>query len=275
MRTSVHEQRLRDGDVRAARAVALDAVNAPGANWLDVPFRGVELRAKPDGTGGDRLVFTGYACVTEHPYEMWDWAGPYTEVVRAGAFDVTLAQGADVAFLLNHGGATMARTKPGTMRLSVDDTGQHCEAELDPGRPDVQVIRSGIDGGELDEMSMAFRVVRQMWSPDYDQRDIIEVDLNKGDNSIVNYGANDGTGGYPALRARQTARAHRSAVVDLLVDTGLPAEARAALRRHLSHVLGDEPAPADRPAPADPVPAAQRGLDLTYARLLDAAGRTA
>lgn len=290
-RSSVHEQRLRDGDVRAARAVALDAVNAPGSNWLDVPFRGVELRAKPDGTGGERLLFTGYACVTEQPYEMWDWYGPYTEVVRTGAFDVTLSQGPDVAFLLNHAGATMARTKPGTMRLSVDDIGQHCEAQLDPSRSDVAIIRSGVEGGELDEMSMAFRVVRQMWSPDYDQRDLLELDLNKGDNSVVNYGANDGTAGYPALRARQASRVHRSSACQLLADTTLPTEARSALWRHLAPFLAEDLAAAapERPRPGTAptaraaagvdtespaaAPVAGAELDLDFVRLIASAGR--
>ncbi|MEU5424024.1 HK97 family phage prohead protease [Streptomyces olivoreticuli] len=161
----------------------------------NVPFRGVELRAKPDGTGGDALTFTGYACVTEQGYEMEDWLGPYTEVVRSGAFTKTLSEGADVPFLVNHGGLTLARTKSGTMRLSEDDTGLYAEAGLDPASPHVQALRSAMDRGDVDEMSFGFWVTRQQWSPDYDQRDILEVNLNKGDVSIVNYGANPHTAG--------------------------------------------------------------------------------
>lgn len=160
-----------------------------------VPFRDVELRAKPNGTGGDTVTFRGYACVTEEGYEMQDWLGPYTEVVRSGAFSKTLGESADVPFLVNHGGLTLARTKSGTMRLSEDDTGLHTEADLDANSPHVQALRSAMDRGDVDEMSFGFWVTRQQWSPDYDQRDILEVNLNKGDVSVVNYGANPNTAG--------------------------------------------------------------------------------
>lgn len=159
------------------------------------PFQGVELRAAPDGTGGDTLTFTGYASVTEQGYEMEDWLGPYTEVVRSGAFTKTLAEGADVPFLVNHGGLTLARTKSGTLKLAEDSTGLHTEASLDPSSPHVQALRSAMDRGDVDEMSFAFWVTRQQWSPDFDQRDILEVSLNKGDVSIVNFGANPNTAG--------------------------------------------------------------------------------
>ncbi|MFI2184611.1 HK97 family phage prohead protease [Streptomyces sioyaensis] len=171
----------------------------------NLPFKGVELRAAPSGDGGDRLTFTGYACVTEAGYEMQDWLGPYTEVVRSGAFKKTLDESADVPFLINHSGMTLARTKSGTMRLSEDSTGLYTEAELDAASPHVQALRSAMDRGDLDEMSFAFWVTRQQWSPDYDQRDILEVNLNKGDVSVVNYGANPNTAGAQ-LNARDLAR---------------------------------------------------------------------
>ncbi|MEV6720599.1 HK97 family phage prohead protease [Streptomyces xanthochromogenes] len=170
----------------------------------NMPFKGVELRAKPDGTGGDTLTFTGYACVTEQGYEMEDWLGAYTEVVRQGAFTKTLSEGADVPFLVNHGGLTLARTKSGTLRLAEDGTGLHTEADLDPASPHVQALRSAMDRGDVDEMSFGFWVTRQQWSPDYDQRDIQEVRLHKGDVSVVNYGANPATAGAQ-LNARDIA----------------------------------------------------------------------
>lgn len=161
------------------------------------PFEGMELRESPNGT----LTFTGYASVTETPYEMQDFLGDYTEVVRRGAFSKTLAEAADVPFKLNHDGMTLARTKSGTMRLSEDSTGLHVEADLDPRNGQVGDIRSAMDRGDLDEMSFAFRVTRQEWSPDWSQRDITEVNLNKGDVSIVNYGANPHTAGLTSLRS--------------------------------------------------------------------------
>lgn len=169
-----------------------------------IPFRDVDLRAAANGTGGETLTFTGYACVTEAPYEMSDWAGPFTEVVRQGAFTKTLAEGADVPFLVNHTGLTLARTKSGTLQLSEDDTGLHTEASLDPASPHVQALRSAMERGDVDEMSFGFWITRQVWSPDFDQRDILEVSLQKGDVSAVNYGANPNTAGA-TLNSRELA----------------------------------------------------------------------
>jgi hypothetical protein len=57
-----------------------------------------------------------------------------------------------------------------------------------------------MERGDLDEMSFAFRVTRQEWNDAYTERWINEVNLNKGDVSIVNYGANPHTGGLTNLR---------------------------------------------------------------------------
>jgi HK97 family phage prohead protease len=173
-----------------------------------MPVTGFELREVPNGSGGSNLLFTGYASVTcadhddeSHTYEMEDWLGPWTESIVRGAFQKTIGDNADVAFLLNHGGVTMARTKPGTLKLNEDLTGLYVEATLNPQRSDVQILRAAIDDGALDEMSFAFRVTRQEWNEDYDRRWITEVNLDKGDVSPVNYGANPHTGGLVTMRS--------------------------------------------------------------------------
>jgi HK97 family phage prohead protease len=159
----------------------------------------LEARAK-DGASGVSTV-SGYASVVEEPYEMWDFLGSYAEVVRTGAFTKTLSETPQVQLLLNHGGLAMAYTKAGTLRLSEDSTGLHMEADVTAARSDVQDMLLALQDGSVDEMSFAFRVTRQMWSPDYDQRDILEVDLHRGDVSVVNFGANPATSVAPALRA--------------------------------------------------------------------------
>ncbi|WP_051844205.1 HK97 family phage prohead protease [Streptomyces sp. NRRL S-813] len=158
----------------------------------------LEVRAK-QGTSGVSTI-EGYASVTESPFEMWDWLGPYSEVVRTGAFAKTLAENPQVQLLLNHGGLAMAYTKAGTLRLSEDTTGLHMEADVNTGRSDVSDMLTALEEGSVDEMSFAFRVTRQQWSPDYDQRDILEVDLHRGDVSVVNFGANPATS-VGAMRA--------------------------------------------------------------------------
>lgn len=190
-----------------------------------------ELREVPNGTGGTNLQFEGYASITcadendlGHTYEMEDWCGPYQEGVIRGAFNKTLAEGADVAFLVNHGGVTMARTKPGTLRLFEDLVGLHVDATLNPARSDVQILKAAVEDGALDEMSFAFRVMRQKWSwaednGEIDRRWLQEVSLDKGDVSPVNYGANPHTGGLVSMR---------SAMGALLTGRGLTYETWAA-----------------------------------------------
>jgi HK97 family phage prohead protease len=170
-----------------------------------------EVRSLP---GGSLVELTGYASTTEQPYEMYDFFGPYDEVVRRGAFGKTLAEGADVCFLVNHGGLTMARTKAETLRLSEDDTGLLSVSTLNTKRQDVRDLVTSVEDGNTDEMSFAFMIVRQDWSPDFMQRSIVEIDLNRGDVSAVNYGANPNTsiGMARSFRSAKPAELHRMAV---------------------------------------------------------------
>lgn len=182
----------------------------------------------------------GYASVVEAGYEMWDWAGSYTEFVRAGAFTRTLNATPQVQLLLNHGGLAMAYTKAGTLRLSEDSTGLHMAADINTSRGDVRDMLTAIEDGNVDEMSFAFRVTRQQWSPDYDQRDILEVDIHRGDVSVVNFGANPETS-VGAMRAQDLAQ----------LD---PAAARALICMLEARLL-----------PADPAPNSQAPLGLCLA----------
>ena len=180
-----------------AVSVKSDRAKSSGTERRAYPVQ-LEVRAKK-GVSGVSTV-EGYASVTEAPFEMWDWLGPYSEVVRTGAFAKTLAENPQVQLLLNHGGLAMAYTKAGSLRLSEDTTGLHMEADVNTKRSDVGDMLAALDEGSVDEMSFAFRVTRQQWSPDYDQRDILEVDLHRGDVSVVNFGANPATS-VGAMRA--------------------------------------------------------------------------
>ncbi|MDV5147185.1 HK97 family phage prohead protease [Streptomyces sp. SBC-4] len=203
----------------------------------------LEVRAKA-GTSGVSTV-EGYASVTESPFELWDWLGPYSEVVRTGAFGKTLAENPQVQLLLNHGGLAMAYTKAGTLRLSEDSTGLHMSADVNAKRSDVGDMLAALDDGDVDEMSFAFRVTRQQWSPDYDQRDILEVDLHRGDVSVVNFGANPAT----------TVSAMRAADFDRLDE----ADARALYER-LQRRLEPAPTAAQHPLSLYQAQAAALGL---------------
>lgn len=158
-----------------------------------------ELRASqtPDG-----YHLEGYAALIETPYQVEDWLGEYTEIIRAGAFKRTLDHGADVRLLINHEGIPLARTKSGTLTLAEDQVGLLTRADLDPASPTVASLKSAMDRGDADQMSFMFRVLRQEWSPDFSQRDILEVQLF--DVSVVTFPANDGT--TVSLRSASIAR---------------------------------------------------------------------
>lgn len=192
----------------------------------------------------------GHASVVETPYEMYDEFGPYNETIDRAAFDKTLGSGPDVAFLLNHTGMTMARTKSsGTLELSMDEIGLATRAYLNPERQDVSDLVVAVDDGDVDQMSFAFRIVRGTWSPDWMEYRLLEVDLDRGDVSAVNYGANP----YTSISAR--AKQAFAAIAGL--DGAALAEARARLDDRARALAG--------PAPDPQQPAA--GVDVRIARL--------
>lgn len=156
-----------------------------------------EVRADDESV----LEFSGYASTFE-PYEMYGGPakGGWIEQIDRGAFDKTLRAKADLHLLVNHGGMPLARTKSGTLDLSVDDGGLKVYSPLDRSDPDVQRIEPKMRRKDMDEMSFAFRVIKQRWdyAPDFDDdpyglRIIEELSLHKGDVSLVNFGANPTT----------------------------------------------------------------------------------
>jgi len=173
---------MRRGDLAAVAATVRGSL-VEARIWS-----GVELRAVD---GSVRVV--GYASTYEQPYPIWGGAaaGGFDEHIATGAFDKSVRERDDVRFLINHDGVPLARTKSGTMTLEADDVGLLVDATLDRSSPIVQSLRSAMERGDMDQMSFAFEVVKQEWSPDWSQRRITEVRLF--DVSVVTYPANDQT----------------------------------------------------------------------------------
>lgn len=164
----------------------------------------IALRDKADAKGPE---FDGYASVYERGYEMWDWYGPYTEVMESGAGEQSLkTPNLDVPLVLQHMQLhRIARTTNGSLLLSEDDTGLRVLApELDASDVDVQFITPKLRSGLIDEMSFAFRITEGVWSPDYTEYRIKSYDIHRGDVAIVGFGANPFTSG--GLRAESDLR---------------------------------------------------------------------
>lgn len=195
-----------------------------------------ELREVPNGTGGTKLNFEGYASVVERGYDVWAPAvGDFTEVIDTRAFNKTLSENPDVSLKVNHEGLPLARSTAGDLRLGADSTGLLASADLNPERSDVKLLRQAVEAGHLGAMSFAFRVTRQDWSDDGQTRRITELNLNRGDVSIVEHPANGATTGMMSLRnaIERTMHANES--------SGLIEEIRAAIagadEATLKHVL--------------------------------------
>jgi HK97 family phage prohead protease len=141
--------------------------------------RDVEARSE-----GDTMRLSGYAAV----FNDSSLPLPFKESIAPGAFRKTLSETPDVRLLINHEGLPLARTKNGTLKLEEDDRGLRFDADLadtQEGRDIYELIKRG----DVDQMSFAFRVIRQKWSDDRSRRVLTEVSLADGDVSVVTYPA--------------------------------------------------------------------------------------
>jgi HK97 family phage prohead protease len=174
--------------------------DAPYRRGFDVVQRGrllevreatVELRAGDDEL---RPVIDGYATVCEYPYDVA--GGPpygWVETIAEGAATKTIRERDDVRLLANHEGLPLARTGARTLELESDPIGIRVSTPggLDMRRGYVSDVVYALEDGDLSEMSMAFRVVKQEWNADYTERRILELKLY--DVSVVTFPGNPAT----------------------------------------------------------------------------------
>ena len=195
-------QTVHDDEVEVEPVVEVEPELAPvpeidgykrSVDGMDVPQREVrkleklEVRALPDGGA----ILEGYATVYDYAYSIGDVdRGGFMETIMGGAAAKSAGE-ADVRLLINHEGRPLARTKSGTMTLESDDIGLRVTAELDPMNPLSASLRSAMERGDMDQMSFAFRVLRDEWNSDYSERKIYELKLF--DVSMVTYPANPAT----------------------------------------------------------------------------------
>jgi HK97 family phage prohead protease len=140
----------------------------------------VEARQADDGT----MRISGYAAV----FNDSSVPLPFVERIAPGAFRKTLTETPDVRLLINHEGLPLARTKNGTLTLTEDSRGLYMDAviaDTQEGR-DLYTL---IQRGDMDQMSFAFRVIRQKWNEGRTERLLTELSLADGDVSVVTYPA--------------------------------------------------------------------------------------
>jgi len=167
----------------------------------------VEARQAEDGT----MRLRGYAAV----FNDASVPLPFKETIAPGAFRKTLSETPDVRLLINHEGLPLARTKNGTLTLTEDERGLFMDAEIadtNEGRDLYKLV----ERGDVDQMSFAFRVIRQKWNDDRSVRTLTEVSLADGDVSVVTYPA------YPttSVEAREALRSAIEAIKEGREVTG-------------------------------------------------------
>ncbi|WP_424918875.1 HK97 family phage prohead protease [Streptomyces sp. wa1064] len=204
---------------------------------------------------------SGYASAFEQGYEMYDFYGPYTEIVSHGAADATLAADPEVVFRFNHAGTPMAGTRNSRLQLWADDSGLGQRAWVNPKRADVQLLVQALEDDDVREQSFMFRITSGQWSPDYTEYRINSFDLDRGDVGPVTYGANPHT----SVSAR--AGDFLESIPNLPPLMAREALARLSQRADLGApptILTPPSAPAPAPAPA--APPAQQGRSITMLR---------
>jgi HK97 family phage prohead protease len=171
-------------------------------------------------SGSLEFRLEGYASVTGVDYDM----GTYTERIAPGAFTKTLAKRPDVMLLANHEGLPYARTlipagRSGHLALSEDRNGLHFAAQLDRNDPDAETLVRKIRSGLLDGASFVFKVTSQDWFGDGSRRTIQAVDIDRGDVSVCNEGANPAA--VVDARSRERIAGNPDLRTHLAIATGL------------------------------------------------------
>jgi HK97 family phage prohead protease len=209
-----------------------ERANPKGAEYRAFAIEDFEFRADDENT----VTFEGVASVVDEPYTVRDAFGEFQETIKAGAFNKTLKDGkADVALFVNHrhDDVPLATRLDGSLILSADPN-LRVKATMDAGRPDVQIVRSAIERGQLRQMSIGMNVPKdkQSWNADYTERIIREARV--GETSIVWKGANHLTSA--AVRALD------ELIDEITADDYAPDELRRMIAHLESLLPGDEPA---------------------------------
>lgn len=113
----------------------------------------IELRQEGDGMPIIRGYAAKYGVLSEF---MLGWR----ERIEPGAFDDRLKD--DVRALINHDGIPLARTRSSTLSLSVDSDGLIYEF-TPPDTEEARTLVAGIERGDIDQSSFAFRTTRDKW----------------------------------------------------------------------------------------------------------------
>lgn len=165
----------------------------------DRNYRSFQMDAQDD------YIIEGYAIVWNVETVMYTERGiEYKEQIVRGALDG--ADLSDVVLNVDHQGRPLARTKNGTLHLTIDDKGLFIRAELrtDEGKKVYDEIKQGL----FETMSFCFQISEEEYNQDYTMRSITKI--NKlWDVSVTTRGAYEQTSVFARAYFEDKAAADR------------------------------------------------------------------
>lgn len=154
-------------------------------------YRSIPMELRLEQREGEEPSFfvEGYASTFE-PYVMFEMDGiQYKEQILPEAFDD--CDMSDVIFCKDHEGTVFARTKNGTLELSVDEHGLFTRTDLSK-TASARAMFEEIQAGMYSQMSFAFIVQEDSYDKEEHLRTIRKVQ-KLFDVSAVSFPANPGT----------------------------------------------------------------------------------
>lgn len=148
---------------------------------------------REDGDAEKTYIVEGYASTFDE-YELFnDGTDSFCERIEPTAFDD--CDMSDVVFLIDHNGRVYARTRNGSIEISVDEHGLYNKVDLSRSSS-AKAVYEDIDCGNYDRMSFAFTVAEDSIEHDRDNHKYLRVIKRVGklfDCSAVSFPANPNT----------------------------------------------------------------------------------
>ena len=158
----------------------------------------VQIRKKEEGSNESSFLVEGYASTFEE-YVLFEEDGiQYKEKILPEAFEGT--DFSDVVFLKDHEGTVLARTKNGTLQISVDENGLFTKTDLSKTSASRQMFEE-IESEMYSQMSFAFIVDDDEYNTTEHLRTIRHI-AKLYDVSAVSFPANPTTDISVATRSR-------------------------------------------------------------------------
>ena len=158
----------------------------------------VQIRKKEEGSNESSFLVEGYASTFEE-YVLFEEDGiQYKERILPEAFEGT--DFSDVVFLKDHEGTVLARTKNGTLQISVDENGLFTKTDLSKTSASRQMFEE-IESEMYSQMSFAFIVDDDEYNTTEHLRTIRHI-TKLYDVSAVSFPANPTTDISVATRSR-------------------------------------------------------------------------